>query len=88
MDQATDLRLRGLANLVGNTPLLAVSCTFRGKPRTVYAKAENLNMTGSIKDRMALHILRCSRPEPGSSRPRAATPGSRSPPSAARSATR
>jgi cysteine synthase A len=50
-------RIRALKSLVGNTPLLAVECTFRGKPRTVYAKAENLNMTGSIKDRMALHIL-------------------------------
>ena len=30
----------------------------QGEPRRLYAKAENLNMTGSIKDRMALHILR------------------------------
>jgi cysteine synthase A len=44
--------------LVGNTPLLAIQCRFRGARRTVFAKAENLNMTGSIKDRMALHILR------------------------------
>ena len=51
-------RLRGLRCLVGNTPLLAIDCTFRGRPRRVYAKAENLNLTGSIKDRMALHILR------------------------------
>lgn len=29
-----------------------------GEPRRLYAKAENLNMTGSIKDRMALHIIR------------------------------
>lgn len=50
-------RARGLASLIGNTPLLAVDCLFRGRPRTVYAKAENLNMTGSIKDRMAFHIL-------------------------------
>ena len=42
---------------MGNTPLLAVDCTYRGRPRVIYAKAENLNMTGSIKDRMALHIL-------------------------------
>ena len=28
------------------------------RDRIVYAKAENLNLTGSIKDRMALHILR------------------------------
>jgi cysteine synthase len=50
-------RLGGIAHLVGNTPLLAIECSFRGGTRTVYAKAENLNLTGSIKDRMALHIL-------------------------------
>jgi cysteine synthase len=50
-------RLRGLACLVGNTPLLALDLEFRGRRRTVYAKGENLNMTGSIKDRMALHIV-------------------------------
>ncbi len=51
-------RFRGLKRLVGNTPLLAVECLYKGEKRTIYAKAENLNMTGSIKDRMALHILR------------------------------
>jgi len=30
---------------------------FQGRKRTINAKAENLNMTGSIKDRMALHIM-------------------------------
>jgi cysteine synthase A len=50
-------RLRGLACLVGNTPLLALDLEFRGRKRTIHAKAENLNMTGSIKDRMALHIV-------------------------------
>jgi cysteine synthase A len=45
--------------LVGNTPLLAVDFMVgRGQPRRVYAKAESLNLTGSIKDRMAFHILR------------------------------
>jgi cysteine synthase A len=53
-----DRKFRGLGHLIGNTPLLAIECRFRGTRRTVYAKAENLNMTGSIKDRMALHILR------------------------------
>ncbi len=53
-----DFRLRGLSQLIGNTPLLAIDFKFRGHERTLYAKAENLNMTGSIKDRMALHILR------------------------------
>jgi cysteine synthase A len=47
----------GLRHLVGNSPLLVIRLEYRGQERTVYAKAENLNMTGSIKDRMALHIL-------------------------------
>jgi cysteine synthase A len=51
-------RFHGLGHLIGNTPLLAIRYTRRGEPRTLYAKAENLSMTGSIKDRMALHILR------------------------------
>ena len=50
-------RFRGLARMVGNTPLLAIEFTYRGKPRLLYAKSEQLNMTGSIKDRMALYIL-------------------------------
>ncbi len=47
-----------LSSLIGNTPLLEIEFTFRGERRVLYAKAENLNMTGSIKDRMAFHILR------------------------------
>jgi len=50
-------RFKGLARMVGNTPLLAIELTYRGKPRILYAKSEQLNMTGSIKDRMALYIL-------------------------------
>ena len=47
-------------NLVGNTPLLAIHCHYKGERRTVFAKAEHLNLTGSIKDRMAFHILRAA----------------------------
>jgi cysteine synthase A len=50
-------RFRALSLLVGNTPLLAVRYIYRGRERTIFAKSENLNMTGSVKDRMALHIL-------------------------------
>lgn len=50
-------RLDALSSLVGNTPLLAVEYEWRGRRRTIYAKAEHLNLTGSIKDRMAFHIL-------------------------------
>jgi len=56
-----DRRLHSLSRLVGNTPLLAVECRFQGRDRLIYAKAENLNMTGSIKDRMALHIISMGR---------------------------
>lgn len=54
----TSQRIQELARLVGNTPLLALDLTFRGTRRRIYAKAEHYNLTGSIKDRMALHILR------------------------------
>jgi len=54
----TPRRLKELGHLVGNTPLLAVHFTYRGQARRIFAKAENLNMTGSIKDRMALHVLK------------------------------
>jgi cysteine synthase A len=50
-------RFRALRELVGNTPLLAIHARVRGRPVTVYAKAEHLNLTGSLKDRMALHVL-------------------------------
>jgi cysteine synthase A len=59
---ATDVdafnRLKGLSRMIGNTPLLGIECSFRGKRRVIYAKSEQLNLTGSIKDRMALHILK------------------------------
>lgn len=50
-------RLWTLRRLVGNTPLLVIACRVGGRLRTVYAKCEQFNLTGSIKDRMALHIL-------------------------------
>jgi cysteine synthase len=51
-------RLAGLQYVIGNTPLLAIEYALRGKTRVIYAKAEHYSLTGSIKDRMALHILR------------------------------
>ncbi|MCA9313972.1 MAG: cysteine synthase family protein [Planctomycetes bacterium] len=43
--------------LVGNTPLMELRCRIGDDERTVYAKYEVPNFTGSIKDRMALYIL-------------------------------
>jgi cysteine synthase A len=54
----TSKQFEALSHLVGNTPLLAVHYTYRGRPGVIHAKSENLNMTGSVKDRMALYILR------------------------------
>jgi cysteine synthase A len=62
-------RVSSIRRLVGNTPLVAIDYRWRGRPRTLYAKLEHLNLSGSIKDRMALHILdeaaREGRIEPG-----------------------
>lgn len=49
--------IQGISSLIGNTPLLEINLNYKGVHRKIYAKAEFLNMTGSIKDRMAYHIL-------------------------------
>ena len=49
-----------LSHMIGNTPLLEIEFTYKNKIRKIYAKYESLNMTGSIKDRMAYHILKDS----------------------------
>ena len=49
--------IKGLSSLIGNTPMLEIEFLYKNKLRRIYAKAEYLNMTGSIKDRMALHIM-------------------------------
>jgi cysteine synthase len=65
----TARRFASLHTLIGDTPLIAVHLRVRGERRTIYAKAEYLNFTGSIKDRMAIHILqeayRTGRLKPG-----------------------
>ncbi len=50
-------RIKGLSHLIGNTPLLELNFSYKGQKRRIFAKAENFNMTGSIKDRMAYHII-------------------------------
>jgi cysteine synthase A len=51
-------RLEGLAHLIGSTPLVAIDFEFKGSRRTIFGKYETMNLTGSIKDRMAFHILK------------------------------
>lgn len=57
---STEHKLAGLAGMIGRTPLLAVHLLYRGEQRVIHAKAEHYNLTGSIKDRMALNILKCA----------------------------
>jgi cysteine synthase len=46
-----------LHKLIGKTPLYSVDYLYKGDTFTIYAKAEQYNWTGSIKDRFALHCL-------------------------------
>lgn len=46
-----------LWHLVGNTPMLRLDYRYNGRPDCIYVKCEHYNLTGSVKDRMALHIL-------------------------------
>jgi cysteine synthase A len=58
MDETrTNARLTAIAGLIGGTPLLAIDLRWKKRLHRVYAKAEFLNLTGSIKDRMAFRIL-------------------------------
>jgi cysteine synthase A len=64
MDAGLDVRpsdgatVADIAPLIGHTPLLQIDFELDGRPRRLYAKYEQENMTGSVKDRMAEHILR------------------------------
>jgi len=49
---------QSLSRLIGNTPMVAINYSYKGVNGVVYAKCEQYNLTGSIKDRMALYILR------------------------------
>ncbi len=59
MSAATNVlaRIGALRALVGRTPLCEVRYRCDGVLRRLYVKYESRNMTGSIKDRMACHIL-------------------------------
>lgn len=50
-------RFKSLSFLIGNTPLLEIHFKYKGRSQRIFAKAEHLNFTGSIKDRMAFYII-------------------------------
>lgn len=43
--------------LIGNTPLIKIRYKFNNEIKEIYTKLEYYNLTGSIKDRMAYHII-------------------------------
>ena len=51
-------KLKKLQFFVGNTPTLRLYCEFEGKKVDILAKYEAWNFSGSVKDRMALQILK------------------------------
>ena len=50
-------KFKHLWHLVGNTPMLEIAYRYKKECRKIYVKCEHYNLTGSIKDRMALYIL-------------------------------
>lgn len=51
-------KLEQLAPLYGNTPLVKVDFNYKKKLKTIFAKYEAFNFSGSIKDRIAFAILK------------------------------
>jgi cysteine synthase A len=51
-------KLKDLDCLIGNTPMIGIKYRYRGKEGVIYVKCEYYNFSGSIKDRMALYILK------------------------------
>lgn len=57
MESALD-KLSEIEKVIGNTPMIEVSFLYKNKVCKIYSKLESFNYTGSIKDRMALYILK------------------------------
>lgn len=47
-----------IEGMLGHTPMLEIHFNYKNQPRRIFAKAEYMNLTGSIKDRVAYHILK------------------------------
>ena len=64
LEPATSLELpvqfKAIESLVGKTPMIALRLNYKGVEQKVFAKLEYYNLSGSIKDRMALEVLKCA----------------------------
>ncbi|KRT14572.1 cysteine synthase [Pedobacter ginsenosidimutans] len=58
MTSAMEGKFEHLSLLIGNTPMLELTYTYQGSVGKIYVKCEHYNLTGSIKDRMALYTLK------------------------------
>ena len=45
-------------NLIGNTPMIKIKYKYNDNINYIYVKLEQYNLTGSIKDRLALYIIK------------------------------
>ncbi len=52
-----DQKFHHLWHLIGNTPMLEIIYRYKEDTRRIFVKCEHYNLTGSIKDRMALYVL-------------------------------
>lgn len=57
LDESKQNKFRHLWHLVGNTPMIEIAYRYKKEYRKIHVKCEHYNLTGSIKDRMALYIL-------------------------------
>jgi cysteine synthase A len=57
LSQVLSDKFSELWNLVGNTPIMELCYEYKGKEGSIYVKCEHYNLTGSLKDRMALYIM-------------------------------
>jgi cysteine synthase A len=52
-----DQKFHHLWHMIGNTPMLEIIYRYKNENRRIFVKCEHYNLTGSIKDRMALYVL-------------------------------
>ena len=50
-----------IEKLVGNTPMIRIDYEYEGRQGSIYSKLEYYNYSGSIKDRIALYIIKKER---------------------------
>lgn len=52
-----------MKKIIGNTPMIKINYRYLGKTKSIYAKLEYYNLTGSIKDRIADYIIKKAKKE-------------------------